>query len=612
MSPRQSYSPKDTPLDGRQANGEPGSLSRTSSLGDHIHPLRHRNSAISLLGRGESGNKALAEIGTSAANAVGSVDGTFNREMNSRRPSASAATITPGDRGLLPPPAKYQPPHSYSGNDPTVLKLLESLYLEHFPSESIDFGPVVVPVRGRQPIKRNGGNIGPWKPEGTLVALLNEHTASVNRIAVSPDQAFFISGSDDGTVKVWDTKRLERNITHRSRQTHKHAAEAKITSLTFVQDTLSFISTATDGSIHIVRVQHDVQDADRGTLRYSKLRLVREYQLKEDQYAVWSEHYKAEDNRSILVIATNDSHIIAIDLRNMSVIYDLKNPLSHGTPTAFCIDKKHQWLLLGTTHGVLDLWDLRFLLRLKSWGFPGGAPIHRLMFTPVKHGGQKDRVIVAGGTGHGEVTIWDMQKNICKEVYRVGVASSKENLKFYKLVDIDEEKPSSMLGRFATAIDPAPSGSGTGVDRGIRSIATGMFVLEDGLEARKWFMLASGPDWKVRFWDVYKPEASCVVSGLHVDERPSYSVTSHKVPDISIVQEHLHQAVDSRPQAGSRDGTPKKGSSAKPQPRSRLVSAQTQNLLKSNLDTIMDVALLELPYGMVISADRAGVIYVFA
>jgi phosphoinositide-3-kinase regulatory subunit 4 len=37
-----------------------------------------------------------------------------------------------------------------------------------------------------------------------------------------------------------------------------------------------------------------------------------------------------------------------------------------------------------------------------------------------------------------------------------------------------------------------------------------------------------------------------------------------------------------------------------------------QVLLKTHLDVIIDVAFLEVPYGMVVSADRAGVVYVFS
>lgn len=42
-----------------------------------------------------------------------------------------------------------------------------------------------------------------WKPrQGVLVASLREHGGAVNRLALSQDQAFFVSASADGTCKV--------------------------------------------------------------------------------------------------------------------------------------------------------------------------------------------------------------------------------------------------------------------------------------------------------------------------------------------------------------------------------------------------------------------------
>jgi phosphoinositide-3-kinase regulatory subunit 4 len=35
-------------------------------------------------------------------------------------------------------------------------------------------------------------------------------------------------------------------------------------------------------------------------------------------------------------------------------------------------------------------------------------------------------------------------------------------------------------------------------------------------------------------------------------------------------------------------------------------------LLKSHLDIIQDVAVLRVPYGMVVSVDRAGMVYIFS
>ena len=609
--------------------------SNLTRLTDQYNPLRRRGSAMSLVGRADSANKAAAAIQTTTANAFGKIEGTFAHAGSKGRRSPLAAP--PVEYKAPPPPTKEHPVHSYLGHDPSVLKLLGTLYMENYPMDMIEFGPLIAPSK-RLPIHRVFGQQPGqlWRPEGTLVAMLGEHTAAVTRIIVAPDQAFFLSASDDGTVKVWDTARLERNVTHRSRLTYRHAHGVKVTSLTFIENTHCFISTGSDGSIHVVKVDHT---ESHGSVRYGKLKVLREYQLprEDEQYVVWSEHYKF-DSQSVLLVATNRSRVLAIDLRRMSVLYTLSNPVYHGTPTCFCLDKRHHWLLLGTTHGVIDLWDLRFRIRLKSWAFSGGSAINRICLSPGRSS-RKNRVTIAGGTGTGELTTWDLEKGSIREVFRTGLVQpgsdgkAKEQqsttVKIPRLIDLDEDKMGGILSRFGSqgegGIGEAASGS-TASASGIKSVVIGAHYLEDGSDPRHFFAITAGPDWKVRFWDSSRVDASCVVNGLALDEgRPTYQL-SHPSQDLTIVSETLHPAPEAaRPDAPSRAGSTvvsastkvdksggKKESTGVKGQRSSIISLQQQNLMKKHLDAVEDVALLESPYGMVVSCDREGLIYIFS
>ncbi|KAF2630930.1 phosphoinositide 3-kinase regulatory subunit 4 [Macroventuria anomochaeta] len=551
-------------------------------------------------------NKALPEIGTTSANAFGKVDAAHARDTSrSRQPLSPLAVDKPLRSSSQ---VRFRNAHNYTGNDPAILKLLDSMLLERFPSGEIEFGPrIQLPLR-KPTIRYKDAHQSaagvPWRPEGALITTFGEHTAAVNRILVSPDQGFFISGSDDGSVKIWDTSRLERNITRRSRQTYKLGDDVKVTSLVFVEESYSFVATGSDGSVHVVRV--DYLQGPEGTAKFGRPRLLREYQLPKADQAVWSEHY-TEDNKSVLVLATNTSKIIALDLRTMEELFVLKNTLNHGTPTCFCVDKKAHWLLLGTSHGVLDLWDLRFKLRLKAWVYSGASPVHRLLLVPMPGRKQKQRLYIAGGSGKGEVTMWDWEKHICERVYRIG-GGKETGLKSTLLTDLDEEKPGGMLGRFATALEPTANQS---ADRGIRALAVHTQAVDDKGDAKHTFILTAGPDWKIRYWDTYKPEASMIVSGLEADEvKPQYA-TSQPGVDTTVITE-----LSSQPPSQSLSGRESKSLSsskkAAPKPsRTGLISQQQQQLLKSHLDKIMDVALVEQPYGMVITADRSGVIYMF-
>ncbi len=74
----------------------------------------------------------------------------------------------------------------------------------------LDFGPRVHegPIRrrniGRQNFSRDAAH---RKVEANLIANITSHSDAVTGFAVSPDHMFFVSASDDKTVKVWDTAR---------------------------------------------------------------------------------------------------------------------------------------------------------------------------------------------------------------------------------------------------------------------------------------------------------------------------------------------------------------------------------------------------------------------
>lgn len=584
----------------------PTNTATSDGSGPAKRTLRHTSSAINLLGRKDS-NKAVAETGTTDAIAAGRLEGHF-------APATPSRLSADGEGGEVDSLRRLQFNHNYPGSDPHILKMLDSMYADNYPHDIAEFGPLVTPITRRKVNKGpNNQAAEGWKPTGKLVATFSEHTGAVNRIAVSPDHVFFITGGDDGAVKIWDTARLERNIAHRSRQTHRHAPGVKVTALCFIENTHCFISCASDGSVHVVKVETAMAS---GVTRYGKLRLLREYQLPDDdgEFAVWCEHFKQETN-STMVIATNRSRILGIDLRTMSLMYVLENPVHHGTPTCFCVDRKRNWLCVGTSHGVLDLWDLRFKLRLKGWGVPGKSSIYRVCIHPIK--GRGKWVCVSGGTGQGEVTVWDLEKTLCREIYRVG--GNKEGPKGYDPWDVDEDKPEGMLGRFATNIEPSATGN---ADRGVRAMVVGNGSLEgsEQRDVRHAFILTGGSDKKLRFWDLTRIENSTVFSGLTPDEgKPTYSA-SHPTTAMTLNTERLPRGQGSSGRSsssGAADGG--RGSSSRRAngagggrpTRSTVISVQQQQLLKSHLDSILDVALLESPYTMTVSVDRSGVVFVF-
>ena len=109
------------------------------------------------------------------------------------------------------------------------------------------------------------------RPEGTLVAHLVEHTGAIINIQVAPDQLFFVTGSEDGTVKVWDTIRLEKNVTSKSRQTFQQGG--KITSVCILEHSHCVASASDNGTLLVHRVDVNLS----GSMpKYSKQHLIRQ------------------------------------------------------------------------------------------------------------------------------------------------------------------------------------------------------------------------------------------------------------------------------------------------------------------------------------------------
>jgi len=503
--------------------------------------------------------------------------------------------------------------------------------------------------------------------------MFGEHTGPVHRVAVAPDHRFFITGSDDGSVRIWDCTRLERNLAQRSRQVYKHAPDVRVTSLCFLRNTHCFATTGSDGSLHVVKV--DVIETTQGTVKYGKLRVLRTWQLPtEDSHVTWSEHYKTED-QSIMMLTTNTSQVYALDLKTMETLYVLDNPVQHGTPTCFCLDSQKHMLLLGTSHGVLELWDLRFRLRLRSWGFSGRSAINRILLHPSCLPHQTDErnqhepvpftVCIAGATNTSDITFWNLNKATC-------------DLAFHS-TNVDQPAQAASIGRstasrtftlhrFDTLLssalsDQSATSTADALPSHVRALALGSPLhisdANDPAATTKKsdaYLISAGPDRRIRYWNLANPAKSRIVSGLAPDElQPQFvaveptTMTSAKVweerrrfpqnnNDEAVPTKQLSSRIintqttpvaevpvgnDGQRRAnvgGRRAGETsvpavQRADSTRPSgkvDKTKAISEHQQMLLRNHLDAILDVAVVEWPVRMVVSVDRSGMVYVFS
>lgn len=247
------------------------------------------------------GQKAAPAVGSSKTNVTGLLDAHFmlksegSPDESGRSSPISMSTTLRAGRLARPPSSlaisTYGKPKSSSvslcirlikhldGQEPGISNLLENLYLDNNTELQNDFGPKVHegPVRRRNITRPNfSRDAANKRMEASLIANLSSHSEAITGLAVAPDHSFFVSASDDKTVKVWDTARLERNVTSKPRHTYgQHHARVK--SICMLEGVHCFASAADDGSLHVVRV-HLTQT---GTLpKYSKLQVIREHRVE--------------------------------------------------------------------------------------------------------------------------------------------------------------------------------------------------------------------------------------------------------------------------------------------------------------------------------------------
>lgn len=222
--------PARTSLDTVEAEPSPSesALSSTADGGPGtVRPRRHKMDA-----------KALPAVRMISTTAVGTTSIHDDNASGRSTPVPSTTAF-----GSAPPYGS-----TYDGADPGVRAYLEQVDLENYREPLLDFGPRV--VAGNRKRGPRGKVSSPQST--TMIAHLPQHTGAVTALVTSPDHVFFASSSQDSSVMIWDTARLERSVAARPRLIYR--MDAPISAMCRIEDTHCLAAAAEDGSAHIIRV----------------------------------------------------------------------------------------------------------------------------------------------------------------------------------------------------------------------------------------------------------------------------------------------------------------------------------------------------------------------
>ncbi|XP_047167060.1 serine/threonine-protein kinase VPS15 [Vigna umbellata] len=345
-----------------------------------------------------------------------------------------------------------------------------------------------------------------WRPRGVLVAHLQEHRSAVNDIAISADHSFFVSASDDSTVKIWDSRKLEKDISFRSKLTY-HLEGSRVLCAAMLPGSAQVIIGASDGFIHMFSIDHMSRGLGNVVEKYSDIADITKKDIKEG--AILNLLNCPVDNYTIMY-STQNCGIHLWDTRSNSNAWTLRAAPEEGYASSLASGPCGNWFVSGSSRGVITLWDLRFLIPVNSWQYSLACPIEKMcLFLPPSNASLSSaaRPLVYVAAGCNEVSLWNAENGSCHQVLRmVNYESDAEMSDLPWALARPSSKPASQS-------DPRRNVHRKyGVDElneppprlpGIRSL----LPLPGG------DLLTGGTDLKIRRWDHYSPDRSYCICG---------------------------------------------------------------------------------------------------
>ncbi|ODO02045.1 VPS15 protein kinase [Cryptococcus wingfieldii CBS 7118] len=585
-------------------------------------------------------SKAAPAIGASRTNAVGMT--TIHDDPMSGRTTPNAAAMPQlGTGGASTPKATAPYASSYEGHDPGVRAFLEQIDLDNYREPLLDFGPKVTASHKKRSARVKSSSSS---PQGvTMIAHLTHHEQAITSIVTSPDSVFFATSSEDCQILIWDTARLERSVTTKPRQVYR--MDAPISTMCRIENTHCLAAASEDGQLHVLRV-HVSGGSGGANARYEKVERIRSWRAQESQGHVKHVSYLSGELHllfdSIITDATTDSSLLLItstfliailDIRSMSISKSYQHPLDLGIITAVC--PATHWLVLGTSTGVLSLWDLRFGLLIKSWAAGGAvtackihpargrdrwimvsvAPSTSFMPSPSADADRPDEAV-----SRPLVEVYDLETSRLVEVYEV--RSRRPGKNFDPAPDPQEVTPdrASLIAELAKSPPSLPSpktvddfDASTPLPASPRTISDlivgqswaslpkaednmlmsvpeiGAAGKERDLSGRQGWMISAGEDRAVRYWDLVKVQGGFVVCGSQKEKDVTFRQTADAArPTMFYTLPNVH-----------RQGQP-------------IPRDKEKQVLRPHYDAIAKLGTLETPFSScVISGDRSGVVKVW-
>ena len=387
-----------------------------------------------------------------------------------------------------------------------------------------------------------------WKPKIDNVIATSKrasgygHSAPIVRLAVAHDQSFFVSGSHDGTCRVWESEKvdtsngvLESSLTYHMEDSNTGKAAPRVNDLTMIEGSHSVASAGSDGSVHVWRVDlvspssPNITETSRAKRRVAGSTEIKRMNPCEGEVLAINQFNN--QGSSLLTYATEKGLIHSWDLRSAREPFRLKSFQDVGYVTNMAVGNDRNWIVVGTNKGFISLWDLRFHQVMKMWKHSRSTPINRLAtsFVPPPQCwvgkrsmniDSKPYIFVASGPN--ECAMFDATSGHCSECFRTVEYKSKSPSSRIdgvpSLCDIPLSASERRKGLLSQG--KGPSRLSSTISASFQSINCMVGSTGNGDHS---FLITGGSDRRIRSWDFSIPSKCHVTNGLDpIQPRPSF------------------------------------------------------------------------------------------
>jgi phosphoinositide-3-kinase regulatory subunit 4 len=386
---------------------------------------------------------------------------------------------------------------------------------------------------------------------------LKEHKSAVNRLVVSPDQSYFASASSDHTVRVWQTKTLDKLSYPKSSAVYKGHQGPVIDAAT-VEGTHSIASVSKDSTVQVWRVDMVIDTtaasaltassnaagstlpADfyhlnpmRSTAVVNGTSLVRKIDSSEEGELLAVQHFNS-DIASVVTYATQYGGIHGWDLRTPSEVFRYAIRPELGYITAMSVSPEKYWFCLGTNKGIVQLWDIRYNLSLRSWKHSANDSIYRLASgKSIKKGAGNNSNLsglptTEGGylfvsSGNNETAVFDIPEGgECLKCFRsLSLDNTKETMTSLPSLDevIMPRSSTAPLSSSLLSLLAKNQVSSTSSSSDPRYAVKAMIGRISANHSS--YLITAGSDRHIRYWDFRSAESCYTVAGLEVTQLKS-------------------------------------------------------------------------------------------